>query len=132
MYDIWYCPLYPVDSIRVCNKVVREGRELWRVALAENIQGCGLVNPLIVINHRGDKAEHHWLMTGTNRLWAVQHLGWSHVPVIITGDCEFEPKVKVEIEDLQSYFRDGKVHLGYHGPRLEDVCKPENYEYPST
>ena len=132
MYDIWFCPKYPVEAIRVSTKVPREGREDWRLALAENIQRCGLVNPLIVINHRGDKAEHHWLMTGTNRLWAVKHLGWTYAPVIVTGECEFEPKVKVELEDLQSYFKDGEVYIGTHGPRLKGVCKPEDYVYPST
>ena len=132
MYDLWFCPLYPVDSIRVSDKVPREGRENWRLALAENIQECGLVNPLIVLNHRGDKAEHHWLMTGTNRLWAVRHLGWERVPVIVTGECEFEPKVKVELEDLQSYFKDGEVYIGAYGPRLRGVCKPEDYVYPQA
>ena len=133
MYDIWYCPLYPVKAIRASMKVPREGREDWRIALAENIQRCGLVNPLIVLNHRDPKNyEHHWLMTGTNRLWAVQHLGWERVPVIVTGECEFEPKVKVDPKDLQSYFKDGEVYLGTWGPRLRNVCKPEDYEYPTA
>ena len=132
MYDIWYCPEYPVEAIRVSTKVVREGREDWRLALAENIRECGLVNPLIVLNHRGDQAEHHWLMTGTNRHWAIAHLGWETIPCIVTGECEFEPKIKVEPEELQSYFKDGEVYLGTYGPRLRNVCKPEDYEYPQT
>ena len=51
MYDIWYCPEYPVEAIRVSTRVPREGREDWRLALAENIQRCGLVNPLIEKRH---------------------------------------------------------------------------------
>lgn len=132
MYDIWYCPLYPVDAINVSNQVDRTGRDEWRAALAENIQQCGLVNPLIVLNHRGDKAKDHWLMTGTNRHWAVKHLGMTTVPAIVTGECEFEPKIKVELENLQSYFPDGEVYIGTHGPRLRGVCKPEDYVYPSS
>ena len=121
MYDIWFCPEYPVEAIKVSTRVLREGREEWRLALAENIQECGLVNPLIVLNHRGDRAADHWLMTGTNRHWAITKLGWSHVPCIVTGECEFEPKVKVDPKDLQSYFPDGEVYLGTWGPRLRDV-----------
>ena len=69
-------------------------------------------------------------MTGTNRHWAVQYLGWDYVPCIVTGVCEYEPKDKVLLEDLSKYFPDGEVYLGTYGPRLRDVSKPENYEYP--
>lgn len=131
MYDIWFCPLYPMDAIKVSTKVDRDGREDWRLALAINIQECGLVNPLIVLNHRDSSLEDHWLMTGTNRHWAIEYLGWNHVPCIVTGECEFSPKVKVKPEDLQSYFKDGEVYIGAWGPRLRDVCKPEHYEYPN-
>ena len=130
MYDIWFCPLYPAEAIRVSPKVPREGREDWRLALAENIQERGLVNPLIVLNHRGPGYEDHWLMTGTNRHWAVTYLRLERVPCIVTGECEFEPKVKVDPKDLQSYFKDGEVYLGTHGPRLRNVCKPEDFVYP--
>lgn len=129
MYDIWFCPEYPIEAIKVSTKVPREGREDWRLALAENIRKVGLVNPLIILNHRGPRYGDHWLMTGTNRHWALTHLGWTHVPCIVTGECEYNPKEIVT--DLQSYFKDGEVYLGYHGPRLRDVCKPEDYEYPS-
>lgn len=130
MYDIWFCPEYPVEAIRVSDKVVREGRDDWRLALAENIQECGLANPLIVLNHRGKGFEHNWLMTGTNRHWAITHLGWDTVPAIVTGDCEFEPKEKVTWDTIQSYFKDGEVYQGTYGPRLRNVSLPENYEYP--
>ena len=119
-----------MEAIKVSTRVVREGREEWRLALADNIQKRGLVNPLIVLNHRGDRAANHWLMTGTNRHWAISHLGWTHVPCIVTGECEFDPKVKVDPKDLQSYFPDGEVYFGTWGPRLRDVCKPEDYQYP--
>lgn len=128
MYDIWYCPEYPVEAIKVSKLVPRQGREDWRLSLAKNISERGLVNPLIVLNHRGPSYKDHWLMTGTNRHWAVVYLGWKTVPCIVTGECEFEPKEKVT--DLQSYFKDGEVYLGTHGPRLRGVCKPEDYVYP--
>lgn len=131
MYDIWFCPEYPVGEINVSSTVPREGREEWRLALADNIRECGLVNPLIVLNHRGTKYAPQWLMTGTNRHWAITHLGWDTVPCIVTGECGY-PSTKVALEDLQSYFPDGEVYLGTLGPRLRNVCKPEDYEYPSS
>lgn len=121
-----------MQEINVSTKVPREGREEWRVALAENIRKCGLANPLIVLNHRGPRWGSKWLMTGTNRHWAITYLGWKTVPCIVTGECDVEPKFKVGPEELQDYFSDGEVYLGTHGPRLRDVCKPEDYEYPRT
>lgn len=130
MYQIWYCPEYPVSKINSSKKVDRTGREDWRRALAENIREHGLANPLIILNHRPPKFEARWLMTGTNRLWAIKHLGWETVPAIVTGNCDVEPRFPVEPEELQTYFRDGEVYFGTHGPRLRGVCKPEDYEYP--
>lgn len=130
MYDISYCPEYPIAEINSSDKVCRDGREEWRAALADNISECGLVNPLIIINHRGPGYKGKWLMTGTNRFWALTHLKWKTAPCIVTGECEY-PHTVVTTETLQAYFPDGEVYLGTHGPRLRDVCKPEDYEYPN-
>lgn len=129
-YPIWYVPALPLDWINVSQKVPREGREEWRIALAENIRENGLINPLIVLNHRPVKEyQPQWLMTGTNRLWALQYLGWTTAPAIVTGACPFD-KVEVPPSELQSYFPDGEVYFGTHGPRLAKVARPEFYEYP--
>jgi hypothetical protein len=131
MYDIWYCPEYPVSEIKVSAKVDRGDREHWRPALLESIRERGLVNPLIVLNHRGPKLEKNWLMVGTNRHWAVTTLGWETAPVIITGECPYEPKVRVTWDTIQEYFPDGKVVQGYHGPTMEGNSLPHLGQMPA-
>jgi hypothetical protein len=131
VYQIWYVPEFPLCEVNSSTKVDRTGREEWREALAEDIARQGLVNPLIIINHRGDGWHGNWLMTGTNRLWAIRSLGWTHAPAIVTGVCDKDGKVPVKVSELQQYFPDGEIYIGTHGPRLRNVCKPENYEYPN-
>lgn len=130
-YQIWYVPDFPLAEINVSEKVPRTGREEWRLALAENIRKNGLKNPLIVLNHRDPTSwKPNWLMTGTNRLWALEYLGYTHAPAIVTGKCDQFRKREVPLCELQEYFADGEVYLGTHGPRLRGVCRPEEFEYP--
>jgi len=135
MYDIWYCPNYPIESIKFSLKTDRSERNKLRTALAEDIRENGLVNPLIILNHRGPKFIDHYVMQGLNRLEALRKLGWSTVPCIVTGECEFDPKEKVEWDDLQSYFKDGEVYLRDSGsftrPHLTNVVLPETFKYPT-
>jgi len=134
MFDIHYCPEYPLEDIQFSKNVYKEGSEKFRPALAENISKQGLVNPLIVLNHDRGKYKKKWLKTGNNRYWALKHLGWTHAPCLVTGSCEY-PSTKVSFEEAQSLFKDGTlVYLEEaHGAvlQLKDVCKPENYEYPN-
>lgn len=137
MLDIWYCPTYPIEAINASDKIVKEGIEEWRPALARNISEQGLVNPLIILNHRDPvRYKSRWLKTGNNRLWALKHLGWTHAPCIVTGTCEFEPKLKLSFDEAKSYFRDGELEMvdEAYGTvlQLRNVCKPENYEYPDV
>lgn len=134
MFDIYYCPNYPLDAVQYSKSIVKEGMDEFRPALAENISKQGLVNPLIILNHRDpEHYKERWLKTGNNRFWALKHLGWTHAPAIITGSCEY-PCTKVTFEEAQSYFKDGHlVYLeeAYGGVlQLEGVCRPEKYEYP--
>jgi len=135
MYDIWYCPNYPIEKIISSIKVDRSGRKEIQARLAENIRENGLINPLIVMNHRGPKFKDHYCMQGLNRLSAVKLLGWSTVPCIITGPCNHEPRVRVEPEDVQQYFLDGRASFTtscWDRLTLEDVTLPDNYEYPAV
>jgi len=132
MYDIWFCPTYPIEAIKSSTNTDRTGREKLRAALAEDIRENGLVNPIVVLNHRDKGYTDHYCMQGLNRLEAMKILEWSHVPCIVTGECEHEPKVRVNPEDLQAYFPDGTVIFGHHGPKLIDTVPPETYEYPRS
>ena len=135
MFDIYYCPAYPLEDIQFSEQVFKDGMDEFRPALAENISKQGLVNPLIVLNHRDPKRyKERYLKTGNNRFWALKHLGWTHAPVIITGSCEY-PCTKVTLEEAQQYVGDGRlVYLeeAYGGVlQMQDVCRPELYKYPS-
>jgi len=134
MFDIYYCPEYPLEDIEFSKLVYKEGSEKFRPALAKNISEQGLVNPLIILNHRDpERYKARWLKTGNNRLWALKHLGWTHAPCIVTGHCNY-PAMKVTFEEASAYFKDGRLSydLEAHGAvlQMKDVCKPENYEYP--
>jgi len=135
MFEIHYCPDYPLEDIQFSTKVYHEGSEKFRPALAKNISEQGLVNPLIILNHRDPaRYKERWLKTGNNRLWALKHLGWTHAPCLVTGHCD-HPSKKVTFEEAQGYCKDGTLSYDIepHGSELQmkDVCKPENYEYPS-
>lgn len=130
MYDIWFCPHYPIEAINSSLKVDRSGRSKVWTALAEDIRERGLLNPIIILNHRPKKFKDHYVMQGLNRLEAIKYLGWSTAPCIVIGDCEFTPKVKVT--DIQDYIRDGTVvYNSSHGPHIDGTVPPETYTYPT-
>ena len=134
MFDIHYCPEYPVEDIQASTMVYRDDHEKFRPALAENISKQGLVNPLIILNHRDPaRYKERWLKTGNNRYWAIKNLGWTHVPCLVTGHCD-HPSTKVTFDEAQELIKDGTLIyiVEAHGGilQLEGVCKPESYEYP--
>jgi hypothetical protein len=143
MYDIWYCPNYPIEAINYSVKTDRSERRKLRDALAVDIRENGLVNPLIILNHRPlHRFRDHYVMQGLNRLEALRSLGWSTIPCIVTGECEHEPKVLVARGDLQAYFFDGTIIFKYWGseikrdyferPHVTGVTLPETYKYPTS
>jgi len=137
MYDIWYCPNYPIESIKFSLKTNRTERNKLRAALAVDIRENGLLNPIIILNHRPrHRFIDHYVMQGLNRLDALKRLGWSTVPCIVTGECEFDPKVRVEPDQLQDYFFDGELIFkdsgSFQRPHLTNVTLPETYKYPSA
>ena len=135
MFDIWYCADYPLDKINVSTKVYRADFDLWRPALAQNIAEQGLANPLIVLNHRTGKYRDLWLKIGNNRYWALRKLGWTHAPVIITGDPEHSG-IKVTLKEAQQYIKDGTLYYDDHCPggtlRIHNYTDPSKFEYPTN
>lgn len=136
MFKIFYCPEYPLEDIQYSKNIRKDGMEKFRPALAQNIAEQGLVNPLIILNHRDPaRYKERWLKTGNNRLWALQQLGWTHAPAIVTGKCD-HPCTEITLEEANEYCKDGDlVYLEEaHGGvlQMQNVCKPENYEYPNA
>lgn len=139
MFDIWYCPEFPVGAINFSKIVFRPDWDHYRPGLLENIKENGMVNPLILLNHRPiERYKPMWLKCGNNRMWAIRELGWSHVPVIITGECPYEPKEKVEPENIQNYFKDGYAIIdetkmgGVGSIYMRGNALPEEMEYPTV
>ena len=138
MYEIWFCPHYPIARINTASRGVdRTGRDKIRAALAEDIRENGLLNPIVVYNHCPPKYESYYCKQGLNRLAALTSLGWSTAPVIFTGFCDIEDKVPVSWDRLQEYFLDGEIEVynrthPSQGPHLKDTVPPETYKYPSV
>ena len=130
-YDTWYCEKYPTANIRNPEDTkLFPWRDALRPVLADNIAEHGLLNPLIVLNHRNKrKYKDPWILTGLNRLNAVRRLGWETVPCIVTGECPYD-KIAVHPEELHHYFRDGSVSYEYGWPMLVGACKFRQGEWP--
>ena len=136
MFEIWYCPEYPVGAINYSNAVYRSDWDYYRPGLLEHMKEHGLINPLILLNHRDpNRYKERWLKVGNNRMWAIKELGWKKVPVIITGDCPHEPKEKVDPDKLESYFRDGYPVIKEEGEGSIEMAGhslPEELEHPTV
>ena len=136
-YEMWYCPRYPVAAIRTPpnrpnlrmhtqHVRFREARKAQLAVMTKHIKTHGLINPLIILNHpnrpnferRGGK----YLRTGRNKFWCIKQLGWTTVPAIVTGECQYE-RVAVTQLNLQDYFHDGNVYYDVIGPRLRGATK---------
>lgn len=129
-FRVSYCPEYPISGIDF-DRTPRPERDGWRSALASNIEANGLVNPLIVLNHRPlNEASPNWLMVGTNRLWAVRSLGWTTVPAVVTGDCRYPCSEVPTWEELGKLFKDGLPYLSGFGIALVGTTPPESRTYP--
>ena len=131
-YDIWYCPSFPVSKINESRRFTSKGRDALRLKLAEHINKNGLLNPLIVLNHRPirrDKESRHGpnrCRTGRNKLAAILHLGWATVPAIVTGNCPYQPRALADPITLHNYFRDGELIFDDEGPRLISATRLVN------
>ena len=129
-YVIWYCPEYPTPLLRTGQ--FRPEFTVPFQKLKKDIAERGLINPLIILNHRPTSDyKRDWVMTGRNRLYAIRALGWRTVPAIVTGmPSKGIDGVRVDPARLQDYFRDGEVYFGNHGPTLRNVSRFEFGEYP--
>jgi hypothetical protein len=131
-YPLWYTPAYPIQRIQYSHKQEWSHKTDHLPALLAHIREHGLINPLIILNHR-DPSQYkaRYVMTGTNRLWCVKQLGWKTVPAIVTGDCDV-PATRVEWEHIDDYFPDGEVYLGSQGPRIRGYSNFLLGEFPCS
>jgi hypothetical protein len=136
--DLWYCATYPVDQLSAGPTELTH-RAPYLPALLEHIRQHGLINPLIVLNHRDPAAfVPRTVMTGTNRLWAVRQLGWRTVQALVTGRVDdvlqfVTPVPLRNLQDAQRFFKDGELYMSASGnPRIRGFANFTRGEFPDV
>jgi hypothetical protein len=138
-YEIWYIPEFPLARLKYTPLEDVEGETPRRLALAEDIERRGLLNPLIVWNHspsgQRPSPRPYYLHFGYNKLFALKKLGRTHARAFLTLDvgrapefpCMGCPSPRVMIDE----FHDGTLVLGQNGPVFKDVTSIVNWELPA-
>jgi hypothetical protein len=138
-YQLWLIPEFPLDRLKFTPLEDVEGETTRRVALCEDIERRGLLNPLIVWNHtpsgqRGSPRP-YYLHFGYNKLWCLKRLGRTHARAFLTLDvgrapefpCMGCPSPRVMIDE----FHEGTLVLGFNGPVFKDVSSIANWQLPA-
>jgi ParB-like nuclease family protein len=136
--SLWYCCTYPVAALSA-GPTEFSHRAPYLPALLEHIREHGLVNPLIVLNHRDPKSfVPRTVMTGTNRLWCVRQLGWEIVPALVQGPVDdvwhlIGPVPVRDIRHAQQFFSDGELYMSASGNlRLRGFSNFVKGEFPNV
>lgn len=131
-YKIWYCPRFPLGECRV-GSVGGDLVHATRPALLEDIRARGMLNPIVILNHR-DSAEWegNWVWVGANRVWVARQLGWTQIPALVTGTCS-HPSTEVEWDRIQEFTCDGEFYLDNLGwLRLRGMTDFKKGEFPDA
>jgi hypothetical protein len=141
---LWYCPALPCAYLEPCvplvTRVVAEKAERLR----ESIRLHGLANPLITVSVLPSPNFEDWrefrfrflfecaapvkIVVGHNRYHAIKALGWDSVPVIhcgpLPGVVQQLDWSLVEFDDVQSYFKDGRVGIAPFSLTMVEFTPP--------
>lgn len=141
-YRVWYCEQFPLARLRYRDLFEKDpGGRTWRQSLLEDIEKRGMKCPFMVYNHHMDRDRYpdlnmilgnkpYHLRVGRNRMWCVKQLGWEFVPVLGTGNCEYEHTLLTQPEHVKEIWPDGHVMIDPEGIHILDKVDPTNYEYP--
>jgi hypothetical protein len=129
-FRVFYCPELPLNLVRH-DQSPKGWKKAYRLALMDDIERRGLVNPLIVLNHPRPKCKSMWLMVGQNRLWALKRLGWQTAPAVVTGTCPEAAREITSWDELRALFKDGEPYLSPYGIAIRNATRPECFEYPA-
>lgn len=135
-YGLWIVPQFPLRVLG--GKLDKDvSAAPWLLGLKDDIAKTRyLRNPVIVWNHhplRGKKQPYWLLRAGSNRLWCVEQLGWTHVPAVVSTatpeDAAWIDSIggdPVHPSMLEGYFPDGgNIWANEHGFGLLRAKKPE-------
>ena len=141
-YNLWYIPHFPMD---LPLRRPRDRKLKWRVRLLDSIREEGLRYPILIYGHNpkgsfnfsrwGEDNEgrnrNMYIAFGTNRYWALEQLGETTMPVIISLNKEKSPPwegaVRVLPEEFRNYAPPGRVYVQEHafGWTLETLPEDE-------
>lgn len=103
-------------------------RQAWHAPFLKDIAENGIHTPLVVWGHEDSRFS---IMKGSNRLWAAEQLGIEQVPVVVSVrqiDLTAGGTLVSSLDQLQTYFSEGKVYANKRGWGVNDVAIPElNY-----
>jgi len=103
-------------------------RQAWHAPFLKDIAENGIHTPLVVWGHEDSRFS---VMRGNNRLWAAEQLGIEQVPVVVSSrqmEQGAGGTLVSSLEQLQTYFSEGKVYANKRGWGVSDVTVPElNY-----
>lgn len=103
-------------------------RQAWHAPFLKDIAENGIHTPLVIWGHEDSRFS---IMKGNNRLWAAEQLGIEQVPVVVSVrqiDLTAGGILVSSLDQLQTYFSEGKVYANKRGWGVNDVAIPElNY-----
>lgn len=107
MYNVWYCPTFPVEDLNYRGRVVGEVMDRLR----EDIIAHGMKNPIVAWHYPFMDEWKVWSEIGIRRTQILQEIGVVHAPVIIqTRDLEAEFDGELlprEVSAIVELFEDG-------------------------
>lgn len=142
-YDLYYIPEFPLPLLRdkppedIKIEKFRAGRYL----LLDDIRERGMLNPLVVWNHRNPPHPQwklyplpYYLKLGLNRRWCLGELGFTHAPCIVTynrGEVPIFEHTKLEnYSEIPRYWKDGVFRMIQQGPTGKGKTALDKYEFP--
>ena len=137
-YQLWLIPEFPLERLKHTPLEDVEGETPRRLALAEDIQRRGLLNPLIVWQHtpsaQRSSPRPYYLQLGYNKLWALKKLGRTHARAFLTLDVGHAPEFPCmgcpSPRSMIDHFHDGTLVLAYGGPTFKDTTRIDNWQLP--
>ena len=130
-YNLWYLPHFPMD---LPLRRPRDRKLKWRVRLLESIRDEGVRHPVLIYGHspKGTFNMHRWgednvgrdtsmyVACGTNRYWAMEQLGWTKMPVIMSMNKGKRPhkdwgdSTMISPQDFHNYAPPGRIFVQEH------------------
>lgn len=142
-YDLYFVPEFPLHLLRNkgIDEIKTEKFRHGRLLLLDDIRERGMLNPLIVWNHKCDSQSHFktyplpwYLKLGLNRRWCLGELGYTHAPSIVTMNGGSTPPFPHERltsgKQILQYWRDGEFVWHAQGPTGKKKAALDKYEFP--